>query len=61
MINAKTKTLLFVLPLLGHSIGIDYILTMYENQVVVSFGYFQKQVSPWAAIALTSFRTKFSD
>lgn len=46
MINAETKTLLFVLAVLGHSAGFGYyILTIYENKVAVSSGYFQKQVS----------------
>lgn len=40
------KTFLFVLPLLGHSTGLGYyILTIYENKVAVSSGYFQKQLS----------------
>lgn len=46
MINAETKTLLFVLALLEHFTGIGYyILTIHENKVAISSGYFQKQVS----------------
>lgn len=42
MINAETKTLLFVLALLGTGY---YILTIYENKVAIFSKYFKKQVS----------------
>lgn len=58
MINAETKTLLFVLALLGTGY---YILTIYENKVAIFSKYFKKQVSLWATIVLASFRMKFSD